>query len=632
MNTYFKLSLAAFVALSAFSANAMTFGKPKYLRTMEANALSASSLTNFPECDFEYDTLGGEFVQRVAFYVTKDVLNYATKEDVSSWVDEQIGFANISLRNNCVKLKKEVALVRFVNELIDQEFYGKTYNAEDLNVVDYQSMISGMNSTQGGVLQATSQQMKSDWKEFGFDRVVNVIPHYRKYGNGVVCGVGGNFFTRPNAEVFTYMDAPNNSWGSETLSSQFFATVAWPNNPMCESKSIVAHELGHTDGLFHERGQQPTVNYDDTLGYAASCGGHNSIMYSGIDTPSALGFFSSPNLTINGEACGDPSTVKGVDSVETLHFNLGLSSLHSNPRDVPHQGVVDAGDSGQVGDTSTWNFITNTRHSNNVAVGSVEITDSPTALSESDEVLAIEVTRTDSSADASVVVKLEGEGAYAGADFEAEKVVSFVGGQNTETVEFSIYESNIPRAGGTVTVSLAYPSIVELGEESTVSLSYTPNKQGDVGRAKLAAAEIYCDADCTDGTIEVERTGGTEGELPFDLVIREDGDLVTRLSYSFLDGESALSLPYSSDAITSLTTIDIEAAHPVLVEYGRLFFSYEYETTPDPETETTPETDNTETVIVDEGQSASGGGGSGGSMSLGLLALLGLTVLRRQTR
>ncbi len=632
MKKFIKLCFALSVIFTASQSHAMTYGKPKYLRIMEAKTLVRTYSADFQVCDFEYSELGDEFVQRVAFYVTSDVLNYATKEEVTAWAEEQLSFANRSLQNNCVKLKKEIALVRFVEPLKEQTFQYYIYNQDELNVVQYHNMIVSQTTSYGGELTNTVQQMISDWREFGFDRIVNVTPYYRKYGNGVVCGVAGNFFSRPNIEEQHYQNAPPTSWGAEKLDTYFFATVAWPNNPMCESKSIVAHELGHTDGLFHERGQQPTVNYDDTLGYAASCGGHNSIMYSGIDTPSALGFFSSPNLTINGEACGDPSTVKGVDSVETLHFNLGLSSLHSNPRDVPHQGVVDAGNSDQVGDTSTWNFITNARHSNNVAVGSVEITDSPTALSESDEVLAIEVTRTDSSADASVVVKLEGEGAYAGADFEAEKVVSFVGGQNTETVEFSIYESNIPRAGGTVTVSLAYPSKVELGEESTISLSYTPNKQGDVGRAKLAAAEIYCDADCTDGTIEVERTGGTEGELPFDLVIREDGDLVTRLSYSFLDGESALSLPYSSDAITSLTTIDIEAAHPVLVEYGRLFFSYEYETTPDPETETTPETDNTETVIVDEGQSASGGGGSGGSMSLGLLALLGLTVLRRQTR
>ncbi|MCG9576713.1 hypothetical protein L1D14_10730 [Vibrio tubiashii] len=592
---------------------------PHTIHTIESYSQS-SSLT-LPACSVDYANLSKEHIQRVGFYVTEDVLDYATKEEVVSWIDAQLAYSNQALKNSCVEFQQEVAVLRFVETPNNQPDYGNNfvYNKEDLTADLYQSIIAGLDvdDMRSGTtpMGRTSDTIKTDWKNLGFDRIVNVRPYYKASGrNGIICGVAYGNWSRPNKASPTWLEAPENFWGASQPHSDAFATVVYPNDSICSSVDVVAHELGHTNGLTHERQSKPEINYEDTLGFAAECNGQRSIMWSGTNNYRSVPFFSSPNISAQGVPCGDAATSWGVDSAETLKYQLGTSLKHNSPRTTPFQGVVDAGNSMAVGDTSTWNTITSNRYANMPENGTTSLSSVPAVINEGNGTFSIDVSRSDSTSAAKVIVRAYGDGnVIAGKDLDYEKEVSFGVGESLKTVSFATTDSGLFRQNGQITFKLEAPYQVALGSNKVVTATFNASKLGNSGKVKVNTLSTQCASGCQ-GTVNLVRQGGTDGAISVDVVYRLNGAEVSRDTVTFAHGEDLKTSTYSNSSISAVT-VDLQSSHPSLVDYSRVSFSSGGGTSPtDP---TTPE-------------GGSGGGGGGGSLGFLSLLLLWIPVLRRK--
>ncbi len=622
-----KLGLIALIGLP-FGANALSIGGTTNEETSiwsRANftSYSAQSTIALPACSINYDSLGVESIQRVGFYVTEDVLDYATKEEVVNWINEQLDYSNQGLRNSCVEFQQEVAVVRFVETPDNQPDYSgsRVFSTEDLDVELYQSLIASLDvDDDRGVgttpMGRTTEIIKSDWNERAFDRVVSVRPYYKPNATyGALCGVAYGNWSRPNKSEQTYMDAPENFWGESKPSSDAFATVVYPNDKICSSNDVIAHELGHTNGLSHERTAVPAPanNHEDTLGFASSCNGERSIMWSGTKNYRSVPFFSSPDITAGGIPCGDTLTSYGNDSVETLKFQLGTSIKHAAPRTTPYQGVVDAGNGVAVGDTSTWNTITSNRFGNMNQVGTVNFGTVPAIIDEINSTISVQVVRDDGSNAGSVLVRVYGDGNVVGdADIDYEKSVSFLAGETTKSVQFSTYASGFARQDGRMTFKLESPVDMNLGLNSEVDAYFDSAIDGSAGRVSAKTATYQCSSDVCFGTVNLARSGGTDGAIDIDVVYRLNGEEVHRERVTFYDGQTDLTSSVTDQDVHAMT-VDLESTHPSLVQFSRASFA----------------DDSVNVDVPDEvGGSSGGGGGSIGYLGLILLALLG--VRRKQ--
>lgn len=619
MNQFKLIFASALVVPSAV--HALTLGHPPQgdvpLSPTSYSTYSNSSLL-FPSCAVDYANLTSAQIQRVGFYVTNDVLNYASKEDVRSWIQDQIDYSNEGLRNSCVDFQQEIAVVRYVETPNNQpdQLDNFIYSTEELTAERYQKIIAGLDvdDLRGGTttpMGRTSAMIKSDWTSLSIDRVINVRPYYRPSDNiGSICGVGYGFWMRPNKAVPDYMEAPFNSWGEATPSSNIFATLVYPNDSICSADDLVAHELGHTNGLAHQRESNPEINHEDTLGFAYQCDGEKSIMWSGANNTRQAPFFSSPDITNNGVPCGDTLTSYGNDSSETLNYMLGTSLKHTAPRAVPYQGVVDSGDYDAVGDTTTWNTITNMRHSNMDVYGEVSFSSTPASVNEENGTFSIVLDRTNTTYEANVLVRVYGDGNVAAShDIEFEKRASFAIGQPSTSVVFNQYDSGLFRPNGSFTVKLETPFQVELGSTAEATVTYVAAKSGNFGKVSITDNEYSCQTTC-DGVVRLNRSGGADGEVTVDVVYRLNGTEVERDTVIFNHGDTSAESTVTYDNLAMLT-IDLEASHPSLVQYRRAKFSNYV--------------DDGDNEPVPEAPSEGGGG------SLGWLSLLCLLWCGRQT-
>lgn len=615
---FLKLGLTALFTLPTFC-YATSFG------SLQSNSISSYSSSqaglSLPACSFDYTNIGIENIQRVAFYVTNDVLDYATREEVRQWIDTQVTYSNQGLKNSCVEFQQEVAVVRFVETPDDQPDYGDNfvYSKEDLTADLYQSIIASLDVDDNRVgvttpMGRTGEIIKADWVKLSFDRVVNVRPYYKATPNlGPICGVGYGNWSRPNKAEQTWLDAPENYWGESQVHSDAFATVVYPNDPICSSPDLIAHELGHTNGLSHERPSKPANDYEDTLGFAASCNGEHSIMWSGTKNHRSVPFFSSPDVESEGIPCGEPATSFGVDSTETLKFQLGTSYKHSSPRNTPYQGAVDAGSNGSVGDTSTWNTITSNRFDNMTISGTTDLGSVPVSVNELDGSVSFVVNRTDTSDTASVIVRSYGDGnIVSGVDIDSEQTAEFSLGESSKTVTFNLFDSGLYRQNGTVTFKIEAAYQTSEGSSAEESTQFIASRLGESGTVSLGDASYSCDASC-EGSVELKRTGGDDGDISVDVVYRLDGTEVKRQTVAFGDGQVNRVSTITHADLDSLT-VDLESSHPSLVQYSRATFvdSNNGGTTPTP----TPD--------------PSEGGSSGGSLGFWPLALCCLLFRRNK--
>lgn len=584
------LALGVTCVITTGSANATT-----YASTYKNTSLPLSTASiELPECSVNYNTLSEEYVQKIAFYVTNDTLEFGTKEEIESWAQAQIDYGNQALQNSCVKLKQEIKLIRYVSTPDNIPRYanpGKVYYKEDLNVVRYLSLLTEpLFNNHDNVIGETQSLMHDDWRKFGIDRIVHVKPFYDTTATNTLCGVAYGHVSRPNLDPITHEQAPTNGWGEQLASSNSMVSVVYPNYEACSQKELVAHELGHSNGLLHERGQQQTSNWPEALGYASKCGGVKSIMYSGLGNNSAVPFFSTPNIHIEGEACGDNSQEFGVDSTETLAYNLGISHKHATPKEIPHQGKVDAGNHQAVGDSSTWNTITSQRHGNMAVYGEVNIGVAPATITDSDGSFQVDVVRSDSTHSGSVVLKLTGSSSViAGEDFEAEQEVHFAAGETSKSVEIKTYLSGLKRSTGTFTINLHSPYQVSIGELNSSIVAYLPNESGTHGTVEISKAEYACvDSGCVNGTVTLSRIGGKDGDIDFSLrVMGKDGQIVTTQSVKFYDGEveKIVNLSVSQDKTLYNARVNLMGAHSATIKKNQLMLQPESSVTPTPEPE-----------------------------------------------
>jgi hypothetical protein len=114
--------------------------------------------------------------------------------------------------------------------------------------------------------------------------------------------------------------------GLAGLGGELSFVLDWNYTP--EEYSTVAHEIGHSFGMNHEEAK---AFVGPEYARAWECGGMQTIMYSSASEDTTLRHYSDPDLTNDGEACGnenaDNSRILKENFAFTSHRRSGIDSL-----------------------------------------------------------------------------------------------------------------------------------------------------------------------------------------------------------------------------------------------------------------------------------------------------------------
>lgn len=296
----------------------------------------------------------------------------------------------------------------------------------------------------------------------------------------------------------------------------------------------IIHEFGHTFGLQHELadGEMEQAEPD---AYASSCGAGNvpgtaaTVMWSVSDPIyNQRGFYSSPDISVDGEACGNHST--------------------QNQARVASESVV---------------VIANYAE-RPAALGSVSFGQAKYTVLDGQEQLIVDVLRDgDLSEAAEVEVALADGGAKDGIDFDGSKfLVSFQPGQDSNTVSIPILDFGATTTR-TFDLALKYPLRLELGDDSAALVEI----QGDDGNVNAGTFSIDSALNMAENdvaTITVTRSGDLSSEAVLTVQSR-DGSGVADLNYfpisetlRFLPDESQKEITVRSAETDSVSAFSID--------------------------------------------------------------------------
>jgi len=188
----------------------------------------------------------------IGFFYTEDLLKAIGRKGIDQYITAQINAANQVLENSELNIRRRAAYVGLYP--VD--------NQPNAAINDFLSSVYSMQAY---------DHMLAKSRQFGLDYMTILRPH-----------------TDLNYCGWAYYDNP-------------FAIMEVGGG--CTSDTLGAHEWGHNDGADHD-----IVNSSDTpiteyaRGY--NCNGQGTIMSTSNDWHSRHEFYSSPNVVIEGEACG----------------------------------------------------------------------------------------------------------------------------------------------------------------------------------------------------------------------------------------------------------------------------------------------------------------------------------------
>ncbi|GHE76855.1 Calx-beta domain-containing protein [Thalassotalea profundi] len=221
-----------------------------------------------------YSALDNHIVKIGVFY-TSDLLDEFTIEEINAYVMEQVNAANVVMENSGLAIRRELG------------YLGVHPIENDPNqlIEDFIARIRGNEGSENRAIAA----------QYGLDYVTVVRP----MNDNRFCG-------------WAYYDDP-------------YAILQMGGR--CTSNTLAAHEWGHNDGAVHDA-QNTTSTPIRPYGYGYFCGGEGTIMSSpsGNKWNTRHNFYSSPDITAGGEACGEQDTanvVRMLNEIKESSYQMG---------------------------------------------------------------------------------------------------------------------------------------------------------------------------------------------------------------------------------------------------------------------------------------------------------------------
>ncbi len=274
--------------------------------------------------------------------------------------------------------------------------------------------------------------------------------------------------------------------------------------------STTTHEVGHLLGGGHERENNSFPSHQETYAAAYQCDGKNTAIYS-TGNNSHHNFYSSPEMTLNGEDCGVLiGESDEADNRTVIKNSFPLFSQRAN-------AIVSLGDVSFTSQIITVDELT----------GSVNV----------------QLTRTGNLAEeASVEVASKDGTAVQGDDFTLGFIEAvFDAGEATTSVQFPIVTDSNIENNESFSLALRYPYKLSVkgGDSVVIITSNESNTTGD-----FTFGDVFASEQTGQACIDIDRTNGSTGEVIFSVGL--SNGTADELDYSldddfivFADGETS---------------------------------------------------------------------------------------------
>ncbi|APE04280.1 hypothetical protein BM526_20120 (plasmid) [Alteromonas mediterranea] len=516
-----------------------------------------------------------------ATYIDMNVLAFYTQElldslngditEVYAFIDKSIEFNNRALEFNGVGIRRNLAgIVK-----LPSDFDESAVNVEDAESPD--TGVSYIATYLSGTADSVLQRSALD-ERFG--------------------SYAASYYA-----VFT-SPSPISRVGQAQLGRNVLYTSASPKNPEV-SLYTFAHEIGHTDGMEHDRSEREfSYSYHmSEYGIPSVCDSKGTIMTANVDF-SGIPFYSDPNhsVTTSTDLCGVPDVAdvaRGYrEGIETGFIERRSGIMTSYREALPKNGFASL-----VMDSTV-----------NEANGTINGT------------VVWDGLDTDQNAFVNVVISNYGD--TSPHDFNTQDVLVEYTGESTTSFSIELNNDSDAENDESVTFKLHAANGVSIDStQSSSTVTITSDEVANTGTVSLTTSAIT-ESEGNTVTLQLERTGGVSGTLTVNLDVTFDSATQSDIEFdstsvTFLDGETSKSVTIDllSDTVeedtetftVTLSGDNVGSGNQVTVT---ITDTTEAATPPSP---TTPPSNGN-----------AGGESGGGSIHFGLLGLALMAYLRRK--
>lgn len=316
----------------------------------------------------------------IGFFYTADLLNDITLEELHRYVERQINAANVVLENSDLPIRRRASLIA-------------PYMVENDPQMEIQQFVYT-------VYEQEAEPLHKLRVQYGLDYITLLRPHLQQS----YCG-------------WALYDSP-------------YAVMELGDD--CQSDTLGAHEWGHNDGADHD-----IINSSSTplmeKGHGYNCAGDGTVMSTSNNWYTRHDFYSSPNIRVNNEPCGDSENADVVAM---------LMELKEDPERLGNR----------VDKLAT--------------LGDVSFSLDKNAFNEGQEItitLSLKPNDGQLTQETSIMLVSKSDTATADLDYEMYgKRIEFVAGETEKKVRLEIFEDDYQEAKEQFYLSLQYPNRLKI--------------------------------------------------------------------------------------------------------------------------------------------------------------------------
>lgn len=602
MRQHTKTLLAATAMMMAGSFSAAHADSVAQPRPLEVNTSKVQSVSNVgvksasvdsPIEYYNYPDPADVRHTGILFFYTEKVLAAYFDNDpqkLYDFIDTSIAVNNQALRVNGIGLERHaVGVLPMDPAFVDADMYNR-----DGAVVNY--------FTETATGSMSSNAMAEKFGQYGASYYV-LLAH-RDLPDGV--------------------DATSTWVGKGKLGGD--AAIVTPYDNIDHAITVMAHELGHNDGLRHN---VSTGVVDDMLtdyAFGDSCNGNHSMMDATGFSYTGEYFFSDPQHTdkATGEPCGEMDVADAAAS-----YREGLLLVDAKRQEAEESGSEDF----------TWPFRTVVDMNAPTGVATLDVENAFVNESTGELTGSVIWSGLDADGDSlahgsfELVVDYEAS-TVTPDDLLDDGIVTLVyDGRNRSAFSIALADDSTLETDETLVLNVKNPNGVTMGNASTqITYTISSDDTGNPGTFGFADSAVSVN-EGQSVNVTLARTGGSDGEIVLQ-VRSQNGTATAGVDYTAVDMQITFAPGETEKQITLETMTD--------TDQDDAQFTLEITNTDvavDSATVTVTINDTTEDNSGGNnggnnggGNGSTGGSGGGGSVGGGLLLLAGVALWRRRAR